>query len=152
MSSSDYKQKYLKYKQKYLDLKNQLAGAIYYDESRNIERVDRELNEVLLDRRYEFGTWNLFVKYADDFVFKVRGWALEGEYPESLKKSIVIVAPHASWIDFPVGLCARSMMKVPIFFWGKKELFDGFFGWMFRWLGGYPVDRKNKSKWFLEIQ
>jgi 1-acyl-sn-glycerol-3-phosphate acyltransferase len=28
---------------------------------------------------------------------------------------------------------------------GKKELFDGFFGWMFRWLGGYPVDRKNKS-------
>ena len=72
MSSSDYKQKYLKYKQKYLDLKNQLAGAIYYDDSRNIERVDRVLNEVLLDRRYEFGTWGLFFKYAEDFVFKVK--------------------------------------------------------------------------------
>ena len=80
-----------------------------------------------------------------DFVFKVTGWTLEGEYPASIKKSIVIVSPHASWVDFPVGLGARSMMNIPIFFWGKKELFDGFFGWMFRWLGGYPVDRKNKS-------
>jgi len=80
-----------------------------------------------------------------DFVFKVTGWTLEGEYPANIKKSIVIVSPHASWVDFPVGLGARSMMNIPIFFWGKKELFDGFFGWMFRWLGGYPVDRKNKS-------
>ena len=80
-----------------------------------------------------------------DFVYKISGWSLEGKYPADLKKSIIIVAPHASWIDFPVGLGARSMMNIPIFFWGKKELFDGAFGWMFRWLGGYPVDRKNKS-------
>jgi 1-acyl-sn-glycerol-3-phosphate acyltransferase len=80
-----------------------------------------------------------------DLVFKLTGWTLEGAYPDGLKKSIIIVAPHASWIDFPVGLGARSMMKIPIIFWGKKELFEGIFGWMFRWLGGYPVDRKNKS-------
>jgi 1-acyl-sn-glycerol-3-phosphate acyltransferase len=80
-----------------------------------------------------------------DFLFKSFGWSLVGEYPSDIKKSMVIVAPHASWIDFPVGLGARSMMKIPIFFWGKKELFDGTFGWMFRWLGGYPADRKNKS-------
>lgn len=80
-----------------------------------------------------------------NFVFKITGWSLEGEYPANIKKSIVIVAPHASWIDFPVGLGARSMMKIPIIFWGKKELFDGIFGWMFRLLGGYPIDRKNRS-------
>lgn len=80
-----------------------------------------------------------------DFLFKVCGWSLKGEYLVHIKKSIIIVAPHASWIDFPVGLGARSMMKIPIYFWGKKELFDGIFGWMFRWLGGYSVDRKNKS-------
>jgi 1-acyl-sn-glycerol-3-phosphate acyltransferase len=80
-----------------------------------------------------------------DFAFKISGWSLSGEYPANIKKSIIIVAPHASWTDFPIGLGARSMMRVPIFFWGKKELFDGIFGWIFRWLGGYPVDRRNKS-------
>ena len=121
MSSSDYKQKYLKYKQKYLDLKNQLAGAIYYDESRNIERVDRELNEVLLDRRYEFGTWNLFVKYADDFVFKVR----DPKHMRTLR-----VFKKADTSDFGIITSAKLIgdrefeIKYKFGLWGERVFVD----------------------------
>ena len=53
-----------------------------------------------------------------------------------------MVAPHTSWKDVVVALATRSMLKARhIKFLGKKELFDGPFGWFFRWQGGIPVDR-----------
>lgn len=55
---------------------------------------------------------------------------------------VLIVAPHTSWKDIIVGLAARSVLRArQIKFLGKKELFDGPFGWFFRWMGGTPVDR-----------
>ena len=45
----------------------------------------------------------------------------------------------------PVGLGARSLLRLPILYWGKKELFEGLFGGIFSWLGGYPVDRSKNS-------
>jgi len=80
-----------------------------------------------------------------DLLFKLFGWKLTGNIPYHLKKCIVIVCPHATWIDFPVGLGARSLLKRKIYFWGKKELFDNPFGWLFRKLGGYPVDRSQHT-------
>lgn len=54
----------------------------------------------------------------------------------------MIVAPHTSSMDVVVGFAARSMLKIEYAkFLGKKELFDGPFGWLFKWLGGKPVDR-----------
>ena len=80
-----------------------------------------------------------------DVLFKLAGWKLAGAVPRELKKALVIVCPHATWADFPIGLGARSLLKIPILFWGKKELFEGPFGGIFRWLGGYPVNRGTKS-------
>lgn len=80
-----------------------------------------------------------------DFIFKLAGWKLKGNIPTNLQKSIVIVCPHASWVDFPVGLGARSLMRKKIYFWGKQELFKGPFGWLFKKLGGYPVDRSKNT-------
>lgn len=80
-----------------------------------------------------------------DFAFRISGWKLVGNVPHHLPKSLIIVCPHATWIDFPVGLGARSMMNMPINFWGKKELFDGALGGIFSWLGGYPVDRSKNN-------
>jgi 1-acyl-sn-glycerol-3-phosphate acyltransferase len=80
-----------------------------------------------------------------DLAFRVSGWKLSGNVPLHLPKSLIIVCPHATWKDFPVGLGARSMMNMPINFWGKKELFDGIMGGVFRWLGGYPVDRSKNN-------
>lgn len=55
---------------------------------------------------------------------------------------LMIVAPHTSWKDILVGFSSRAMLGIDdARFLGKKELFDGPFGWLFRWLGGVPVDR-----------
>jgi len=70
------------------------------------------------------------------------GWKVEGSFPPELKKYIIAVAPHTSNWDFPVGVLARSVLKIEkAKFLGKNSLFKPPFGWFFRWLGGYPVDR-----------
>jgi 1-acyl-sn-glycerol-3-phosphate acyltransferase len=83
------------------------------------------------------------------FFFKLAGWKLEGEFPQYLKKTICIVAPHARTADFPIGLGARAVIErtnhVQLAFLGKEELFKGAFGWLFRSLGGIPVDRFSKN-------
>jgi 1-acyl-sn-glycerol-3-phosphate acyltransferase len=79
------------------------------------------------------------------FFFKLGGWRLEGEIPKTLKKSLIIVAPHESWFDFPLGLYARASLKTKVCFLGKAELFNGPFGFLFRWLNGQPVDRFSNN-------
>jgi 1-acyl-sn-glycerol-3-phosphate acyltransferase len=79
------------------------------------------------------------------FLFKLRGWKLVGEIPSTLKKSLIIVAPHADWVDFPVGLFARASLKTKVSFLGKAELFESFWGFLFRWFGGKPVDRFSNN-------
>jgi 1-acyl-sn-glycerol-3-phosphate acyltransferase len=79
------------------------------------------------------------------FVFKLIGWRLVGEIPSNLKKSIIVVAPHAKWQDFPIGLFARASLKTKVSFLGKAELFKGPFSFLFRSLGGKPVDRFSNN-------
>jgi 1-acyl-sn-glycerol-3-phosphate acyltransferase len=62
-----------------------------------------------------------------------------------LKKYIIIVAPHTSNWDFPLGVLARGIMDRKISYLGKKELFKPPFGWLFKALGGYPVDRQQSQ-------
>jgi len=58
---------------------------------------------------------------------------------------VLIIAPHTSWKDLVVALAARSVLQIGhTKFLGKKELFDGHFGWFFRWMGGIPVDRSGQ--------
>jgi 1-acyl-sn-glycerol-3-phosphate acyltransferase len=78
------------------------------------------------------------------FIFTtLMGWKLVHDFPQDLKKYVVIVAPHTSWQDFPVGILARNMSGVKINFIGKDSLFKGPFGFAFRSLGGMPVDRSK---------
>lgn len=76
---------------------------------------------------------------------KILGWKLVGEFPKELKKYIVIGAPHTSWKDFPIAILARNSWGVKINFIGKKSLFKPPFGFIFRWLGGAPVDRSKSN-------
>lgn len=72
------------------------------------------------------------------------GWKVKGPSPYQLKKCIVIVAPHTSSWDFIIGVAVRGALDLNhIKFLGKKELFRPPFGFFFRWLGGYPVDRSH---------
>lgn len=78
------------------------------------------------------------------FIFKITGWKVDGNFPAGLKKYIIAVAPHTSNWDFPIGVLARSVLHIEkAKFLGKDSLFKPPFGWFFRWLGGYPVDRSS---------
>lgn len=82
--------------------------------------------------------WKLYMK--------ITGWKISGRFPYEIKKAVIIVAPHTSWRDVVIGLMARSVLHLKTArFLGKKELFDGPFGFFFRWMGGIPVDRFSKQ-------
>lgn len=73
------------------------------------------------------------------------GWKLINGIPPDLKKYVVAVGPHTSWKDFFLGLITRAALGRRIYYMAKKELFDSPFGFFFRWTGGKPVDRKQKT-------
>jgi 1-acyl-sn-glycerol-3-phosphate acyltransferase len=76
---------------------------------------------------------------------KLEGWKAVNDFPNHLKKAVIIVGPHTYWKDFPIGVAFRSELKIKNGkFLGKEELFKGPFGFFFRWLGGTGVDRFSK--------
>ncbi|MFT5761513.1 MAG: 1-acyl-sn-glycerol-3-phosphate acyltransferase [Polaribacter sp.] len=80
------------------------------------------------------------------FIFtKLMGWKLVNDFPKDIKKYVVIAAPHTSWQDFPIGILARNTSVIKINFIGKDSLFKGPFGFIFRSLGGTPVDRSQSN-------
>jgi 1-acyl-sn-glycerol-3-phosphate acyltransferase len=85
------------------------------------------------------------MKKVSEFIFfRAMGWKITGQFP-NVKKCVVIVAPHTSWLDFIVGLLVRSILELEIHFIGKHSLFKPPFGWIFRKLGGTPIDRSKNS-------
>ncbi len=82
------------------------------------------------------------MRYFWKLYLHVGGWKAVNEFPYHLKKAVIIVAPHTSWRDFLTGIAFRSVLKIKhARYLGKEELFKGPFGFLFRWLGGTPVDR-----------
>ena len=81
--------------------------------------------------------WKLFLKCF--------GWNTKVLFPKHIKKAVVIVGPHTSNWDFVFGLAYRSVSEINHSkFLGKSQLFKWPYGFFFRWLGGIPVDRKQK--------
>lgn len=78
---------------------------------------------------------------------KAKGWNTELVFPyHHIPKYIIIVAPHTSNWDFVIGLAYRNMLSMNrVRFLGKKELFKFPYGWIFRSLGGIPVDRSKHA-------
>jgi 1-acyl-sn-glycerol-3-phosphate acyltransferase len=80
--------------------------------------------------------------------FKILGWNVVGNTTfskETVRKAVIIAAPHTSWHDFYIGVLLRKVLGIKTNFIGKKELFIGPFGWYLRAIGGAPIDRKNKE-------
>lgn len=59
---------------------------------------------------------------------------------------IVIAAPHTTNWDFLLGICYILASGVPFRYMGKDALFKWPQKYLFRALGGIPVDRFNKTK------
>ena len=82
--------------------------------------------------------------------FKVLGWKIEGNTSmskETVKKAVIIAAPHTSWHDFYIGVFLRRVVNIKTNFVGKKELFVWPLGYYFRAIGGVPLNRStNENK------
>ena len=85
------------------------------------------------------------MKRLSRFILGLFGWKIAGELPVHEKKYIIIVAPHTSNWDFLIGVLVRGAMGFDSKFLGKKSLFKWPFGWFFRLMGGYPVDRSKST-------
>ncbi len=86
------------------------------------------------------------LRYLCKIVLRIIGWKAVGIFPPSLKKAVVAVAPHTSSRDVIICLIFRKALHLERFkFLGKKELFTPPFGFIFRWLGGVPVDRVQNT-------
>ncbi|HBH24742.1 MAG TPA: acyltransferase [Cytophagales bacterium] len=80
------------------------------------------------------------------FIFcTLAGWRIIGAPKEGLKKYIIVVAPHTSNWDFLLGVFTRGVVGFKSRYLAKKQLFLPPLGWLFRLLGGYPVDRSKSS-------
>lgn len=71
------------------------------------------------------------------------GWKILGDHHGHLKKKILIVIPHTSNWDFPLGILVRTIIDDKIKFIGKSSLFKPPHGFIFKLLGGIPVDRSK---------
>jgi 1-acyl-sn-glycerol-3-phosphate acyltransferase len=86
------------------------------------------------------------------FTLNLAGWKASGKFPYHLKKYVIIVGPHTSNWDFIIGVLFRKSLRLEkARYLGKKELFDPPFGFLFRWLGGYPVDRSQNKNMVDEV-
>jgi 1-acyl-sn-glycerol-3-phosphate acyltransferase len=81
------------------------------------------------------------------FILDLLGWKVTGlENLDSVRQYVLIVAPHTSNWDFPLGILVRSASGLDhVKYLGKSSLFRGLHGWFFKWLGGYPVERNSKN-------
>ncbi|HIC32759.1 MAG TPA: acyltransferase, partial [Flavobacteriaceae bacterium] len=76
--------------------------------------------------------------------FKILGWKVVGNTnfsKDTVKKAVLISAPHTSNFDFIIGLLLRKVVDLKSNYLGKKELFVWPLGYYFRAVGGVPVDR-----------
>lgn len=88
-------------------------------------------------------------------ILKLLGWQIKGVDNVFLQKQcIIIVAPHTSNWDFPLGLMVRAACQMyHVKYLGKESLFKPPFGWLFKALGGFPVVRsehKNQVQSYVE--
>lgn len=84
-----------------------------------------------------------FKKWLGSKYLKMRGFTFVGQFPEGVKKSIVIEAPHTCMEDFVIGRCFFWMEGRDAKFLIKKEFFKFGLGWFLRKIGGIPVDRNR---------
>ena len=74
---------------------------------------------------------------------KIIGWKVIGYLPKN-EKYIIAVVPHSSYFDLIIAVLIRTYSGLKIKFIGKKELFNPITSFLFKFLGGIPVDRTKK--------
>jgi 1-acyl-sn-glycerol-3-phosphate acyltransferase len=72
------------------------------------------------------------------------GWRVDVVPPPG-PKGIIVVYPHTSNWDFPLGYLTRLAMGIPISFVGKDTLFRWPVAGLLRRMGGIPANRRERT-------
>jgi 1-acyl-sn-glycerol-3-phosphate acyltransferase len=94
------------------------------------------------------GAYGIVSKLAYAWMY-ARGWTIEVIDPLP-PKCVLVVYPHTSNWDFPVGLLTKwaaglTVKRDGLRYAGKSILFAWPWGWFFRAVGGFPVDRSGNT-------
>lgn len=98
-----------------------------HNETRNVTLLSRIVNRIIL------------------FLYKWKGWTIEGHLPRNLKKYVIAGAPHTSNWDFVFFAGATKHEQVQPNFMGKHTLFQGIMKNFMLDMGGIAVDRTKRA-------
>lgn len=76
---------------------------------------------------------------------KLIGWKIGSVLDPSVKKCVLVAAPHTSNWDYPISLATLYACGVKVRFLAKKSLFKFPLGVLMRATGGIPVDRSKNN-------
>lgn len=77
-------------------------------------------------------------------ILRLIGWRTVFTPPPG-PKSVILVYPHTSNWDFPIGVLFKSKHRAVINWAGKDTLFRWPLKRLFLWLGGVPINRRERT-------
>ena len=75
-------------------------------------------------------------------ILRLLGWTVV-DVPDRPERAVLVVYPHTSNWDFPLGVLAKTTLGLSARWAGKDSLFIGPMGPFMRWLGGIPINRRE---------
>jgi 1-acyl-sn-glycerol-3-phosphate acyltransferase len=90
------------------------------------------------------GKWGRVFQWLGKIVLGSLGWQIIGSIPNE-ERILIVAAPHTSNWDFIIAIATLFALNVNVKWLGKDSLFITGIAWLFKWLGGIPVNRKNPS-------
>ncbi len=79
------------------------------------------------------------------WIYHLVGWKVVGTYPHEIPKKIIIVAPHTSSWDVPLGLLVKFWLKMGAQYYVKKEMFKGILKFILPLTNAIPIDRSGNT-------
>ena len=84
------------------------------------------------------------MRWLAALVLRLAGWRSVYAPPPG-PKSVILVYPHTSNWDFPLGVLFSSSHRLNINWAGKDTLFRWPLRRLFLWLGGVPINRRERT-------
>jgi 1-acyl-sn-glycerol-3-phosphate acyltransferase len=85
------------------------------------------------------------MKWLCKLYLKLIGWKVGSTLDPSIKKCVLVAAPHTSNYDYPIALATLYACGVRVRFLAKNTLFKFPLGLLMRGTGGIPVDRSRHT-------
>jgi 1-acyl-sn-glycerol-3-phosphate acyltransferase len=85
------------------------------------------------------------MRWIGKLFLRMMGWKVGSVLDPSIRKCVLVAAPHTSNWDYPIALATLYACGVRVRFLGKDSLFKFPMGILMRATGGIPVDRSKHN-------